>query len=406
MMPPVQSLLYNYGARGSSDPTGTTETTLRRILALTLLLAGAVCLPGCSGDDGVKAASGEDPPNAEKKQKKKPATEDEAPKEEAVPVEVVSLERGPIESVLRFSSNLEAESEVQVFSQAQRLVISLLVEEGDRVRKGQTLLRLQDEEQRSALAKARSQLEKAEREYRRVKRLYDQELISREDFTNAVFEVEQQQIAVDDAERELTYTRVAAPISGTITARYVSLGDQVQISEHLFDIVDFGSIVARVFVPEKHLPELATGLAARITAAATGDRAFEGKVDRISPVVDPQSGTVKVTVAVGRQPGMRPGLYVDVDLVVATRDDAVLIPKRAVVYDNDQMFVYRLGEDSRVDKVFVEAALEDRDHVEPVSGLDSGDRVVVAGQAGLKDDALVRVDGERDLASVVEQAAR
>ena len=69
-------------------------------------------------------------------------------KEEAVPVEVAALERGEIESILRFSSNLEAESQVQIFSEAKRLVRQLLVEEGDDVRKGELLLRLQDDEQR------------------------------------------------------------------------------------------------------------------------------------------------------------------------------------------------------------------------------------------------------------------
>ena len=108
-----------------------------------------------------------------------------------MPVEVIALQRGAIESVLRFSSNLEAESQVQVFSQAKRLVTELLVEEGDRVRKNQVLLRLQDDEQRSALAKARSQLEKAEREYERQKRLFAQELISEQAFNDATYELEQ-----------------------------------------------------------------------------------------------------------------------------------------------------------------------------------------------------------------------
>jgi multidrug efflux pump subunit AcrA (membrane-fusion protein) len=90
---------------------------------------------------------------------------------------------------------------------------------------------------------------------------------------------------------------------------------------------------------------------------------------------------------------------VDVDLVVATRAEAVLVPKRAVVYDADQMFVYRLGDDRRVERVFIEPLLTDKDHIEPREGLAAGDRVVVAGQAGLKQDALVRLPGDDESSS-------
>ena len=79
-------------------------------------------------------------------------------KEEAVPVEVAALGRGGIESVLRLSSNLEAEREVQVFAEAPRRVTRLLVEEGRPVQKGQVLLQLQDEEQKSAVAKVEIEL--------------------------------------------------------------------------------------------------------------------------------------------------------------------------------------------------------------------------------------------------------
>jgi len=358
---------------------------------LVLLAAAAVTVPACGEADGAETANdgaGEEVAEAGD------ADEDDDEKEEAVPVDVAALGQGPIESVLSFSSSLDVESQVQVFSQARRLVRELLVEEGDQVKQGQLLLRLQDEEQRSAVSKVDSELSKARKEFERNQRLHEQELISDQQFANANFEFERLQIAREDAERELSYTEVRAPISGTITQRMVNLGDQVQIGQDLFQIMNFDTMVARVFVPEKHLPTLRPGLEARISAAATGDREFTARVERIAPIVDARSGTVKVTVAVGRQVGLRPGLYVDVDLVTATNADALLVPKRALVYDNDQMFVYRLGEERRVERVYIEPALSDRDWVEPAEGLEIGDEIVIAGQAGLKDGALVELPGD------------
>jgi membrane fusion protein (multidrug efflux system) len=324
--------------------------------------------------------------------------EDCVKQEEAVPVDVAHLDRGEIESILRFSTNLEAESGVQVVSQARRLVTALLVEEGDNVKQGQVLLRLQDGEQRGALAKVQSQLAKVEREYMQQERLFKQELISQQLFDQATYEVEQLRISVEDAERELSYTEVTAPLSGKVTGRMVNLGDQVQIGEHLFDIVDFESIVARIFVPEKHLAQLRRGLVARITSEATGGLEFSGKISRIAPIVDPRSGTVKVTIDVGGLEGLRPGMYVDVDLIAATHSDAILVPKRAIIYDNDQLFVFRLGTDDlnrRVEKVYIEPLLTDKHNIEPHSGLSEGDQLVVAGQAGLKDGALVSLPGDK-----------
>jgi membrane fusion protein (multidrug efflux system) len=361
-------------------------------LAAALLAALPLGLAGCA-TSGQAATTEDDASTAETSEA---AEGDDEKKEEAVPVEVATLDRGRIEEVLRFSANLEAENHVQVFSQAARLVRELLVEEGDLVRQGQTLVRLQDEEQRNNLAKVRSQLVKAQRESQRLERLFDENLISEQDYNDATYELEQLQIAVADATRELGYTEVKAPISGTVTSRLVRLGDQIKVGQHLFDIVDFDSMVARVYVPEKNLARLHDGQPARITVQALVDRQYAGIVERIAPVVDPKTGTIKVTVTVGGQPGLLPGLYVDVALVTDVHNDAVLLPKRALVYDKDRVFVYRLEEDGHVEKIAVNPVLSDKEHVEPREQLARGDQVVVAGQAGLKDGSLVELPGAEE----------
>jgi membrane fusion protein (multidrug efflux system) len=364
--------------------------TLRSILTLLLLAALAVGAGACAGgrseaDEADGDATSEDAENGAAKE------------EQAVPVEVVELGRGEIEAVLRYATNLEAEEEVGVFSQAARQVRTLNVEEGSRVRRGQVLLTLQDDEQRTRVAKVQSQLARARREHQRQKRLYEQDLISEQAFNDATYELDQLELELEDAQRELSYTDVKAPISGTVTRRYVGVGDQVTMNQHLFDLVDFDSIVARVYVPEKELARLDHGQPARITAPALGpDRAFRGTIDRLSPVVDPASGTIKVTVDIPPQEGLRPGMYVDVQLVTDVREDALLVPKRAVVYDDDQLFVYRMDPEAKtVSRVYLVPRLEDESWIEPTGGLEPGDRVVVAGQAGLKDGAKVRLAGEK-----------
>jgi len=315
---------------------------------------------------------------------------------ELVPVEVATLGRGPIEALLRSSTNLAAESEVQVFSQAARLVRELRIEEGDRVRRGAVLLRLQDEEQLSRLARAESQLAKSRREYQRQDSLWSQRLISEQAFNEATYEVEQLELEVADARRELGYTEVRAPIAGTITSRLVNLGDTVTVNQHLFDLVDFNTLVARIFVPEKELSRLRPGLPARIYSTSLGGGPRRGRVQRIAPVVDARSGTIKVTVAIAANQGLRPGMYVEVDLVTAVHEDALLVPKRAVVWDDDQAYVFRLGEDDTVERLPLQVGLENSEHVEPISGstdLEAGQQIIIAGQAGLKTGTRIRQVG-------------
>ncbi len=354
-------------------------------LGLVAVLASYGCTVGCSvGESDARTFDrGATDPNR---------------REEAVPVEVAALSHGQIEAVLRLSSNLEAEGEVQVFAEAPRRVTRLLVEEGIQVQKGQLLVQLQDDEQRSVVAKAEIELKESGRDFERAKELYEQKLVTEETFTEAGYTVERNRLALADARRELGYTEVRAPIAGIVTERLVNLGDHVTVNQPLLRIVDFDSIVARIYVPEKDMVRLAVGQPARLRSEALGGRALTGTIDRISPVVDPATGTVKVTVATPRQKGLRPGMYVEVDLVTAVHEDALLVPKRALVYDDDQVYVFRLKEKRRVERLRVTPLLENANFIEPQGELKTGDQVVVAGQSGLKDNGLVRLPGDPEKA--------
>ena len=326
----------------------------------------------------------------------------EEQKEEAIPVEVTKLTRGPIEAVLRFSADLEAEESVPVYSRASHRVLRLLVEEGDRVAKGEVMVTLESDEQRNAVAKTKSQLDKAKRDYDRQQSLFEQALISDQVFNESRYELEQLEISLADAKRQLSYTEVRAPISGTVTQRLVKVGDQVTVNQHLFDLVDFDSLVVRLFVPERDLSRVAVGQQTRLTSQALPDRVFLGQVERIAPIVDPRTGTIKVTVEVPQETGLLPGLFLEAELVTAVRADALLVPKRSLVLDEDQVFVFRLGAEERVEKILAQPVLEDSHWIEVIEGLAEGDQVVIAGQAGLKDGDLVRLIEDKSPESLKE----
>jgi len=343
---------------------------------LALAIAVAVCLCGCTK------------PAADAKDPKKNA------KDEALPVEVTNLVRGSIEATLRNSTHLEAEEEVKVFARTANRVTELLVEEGDVVKKDQVLLRLDNDIQKTAYGKAESNLEEARLEFAREKMLFEKTLISEQAFNKARFLLRQFELAFEDAQRGLEYTEVRAPIAGTISQRLVKLGDLVNLNQQLFEIVDFNSMVARIYVTEKSLPELQLNQHARVTATPFGAREFSGYVKRVAPVVESKTGTVKVTIGFKDIGQLRPGMYVDVELVTAKRADALLLTKRALLYDGELSYVFRLLPDRKVERVTVEPKLADRLNIEPASGFKEGDQIVIAGQTGLKDGAKVRLPGD------------
>ena len=156
-------------------------------------------------------------------------------------------------------------------------------------------------------------------------------------------------------------------------------------------MVKLDDIVARVFVPGRYLPVVAENQAAVVTSEFLPDKSFKGWVKRISPVIDPKSGTFKVTIGVrGDKPSdLPPGLFVSVRVVTDTRANAILIPKRAVVYEGGERYVFTIVNDRAVKKKLT-AGFEDPQNVEASSGFEVGTQVIVLGQAGLKDGSLVR----------------
>lgn len=357
-----------------------------RALGLSALLAILV-LSGCGSDKEEQVKEGA---------KTKAAN---ASKVKPVLVELAEVKRGKIEEVLERSAALQAEEQVLVLARAQNPAVELLAEEGDLVEKDQVILRLENDSQRTNYNQAKSQSDKAKIEFDRIEKLYNQSLISESEYVNAQFTYDQAKLAEEEARRQLDYTEVKAPIKGTITSRTVKVGDKVTTGTPIFEIIDLDSTVAVIHVPEQYLPKLKKGMSARLISTTLGDAVFEGYVKRISPVVDAEAGTVKVVVGVTNRGALSPGMWVNVELVLDENDHAILIPKRSISYSVDQTFAYTIYTDTngvrRAERKRVEPRNADKDNIEPMEGFQEGDIIVVAGQAGLKEDSPIRELGEK-----------
>lgn len=353
-------------------------------------LVSLLALALVAGCDAQAKRDGED-------EKKK---QDEA-KEQPTPVVVGTVERGSIVSTISTASTIEAERQVTIHAESTGRLVDLTVEEGDKVKKGQVIARIRFDAQTNSLVRANTSLEKARVDFNRAERLYNDRVIGEEEFLKARNALEVAELDVSDRSREMRNTKVTAPFDGTITQRKVTAGAFVNNGAELLTIVDFSTLVARVFVPEKQLDRIQVGQTAEVVGKAARGRRGEGKVLRIAPTIDASTGTVKVTVsmptAATAAESFLPGMYAEVTLTTDSRNDVLLVPKAAVVRDEEQTYLFTLAGDASAGftgkRVRVETGLTDPERIEIVKGLGAGEPVILAGQTGLKDGAkVVRVD--------------
>ncbi|RMF68716.1 MAG: efflux RND transporter periplasmic adaptor subunit [Calditrichaeota bacterium] len=315
--------------------------------------------------------------------------------EELVPVETTKARVGEISSYLLLSSNLETERMTDVYSRVQGLVEATYVDEGDYVKKGQVLLSLEAEEYALAEAKARVEYEQQKSVFQRSEAMFNKQLLSKEEFDQAKYTLEARKIQWQQAKLNLDYTKITAPISGVVGERLARQGDRIQPSDKLFTVIDAEEMIAVVHVPEKELGVIEKGQPAFITSAHLQGTRFAGWIKRVSPVVDPQSGTFKVTVGV-RNKGkrLRPGMFVNVNIITDTHKNAVLVPKTALLYENEKMYAF-VVRDSVAHKIEINAGYQDYENVEALTDIQPDDDIIVVGQAGLKDQTRVKIVAQR-----------
>ena len=333
---------------------------------------------GGSGTEGVALAS---------KTTEGPADKEKTP----VPVSVSPIALGAVSSYITTTANLVPENEVKVLAEAEGRVDQVLVEEGDRVGRGQILAQLVKDDADITFKKAHLRSESARLAHERAVKVVDENLMSREAFDKVTLENEVAQQELAEAQWRLDKTTIRAPFGGRVTERVVKPGQHVRPGDALFTVSDFDPLIARIYLPEKDVIGLQEGREVRITLKASDDTRFAGRIRQISPVVDPATGTVKVTVEAAARPAIvRPGAFVTIEIVREVHARAVLLPREAVIRELQDSYVFVVRGDV-AERREVSLGLEEGGRIEALSGVTAGEQVIVAGQGGLKPGSPVKV---------------
>lgn len=353
-------------------------------------------------------------------------TDGQAKPDEPTPVRTVAAVRGSVDASVNATANLRALRNITILSRSEGVVQRVAVEEGDFVRSGQLLCQLDDRELQvdlelasQRLAQTRVQLESAQIvreklqsqvtakriELKRNEDALGEGLVSDTDVAlvrnqlaelthdersqeasvrENQFRVEELQAEIAKVQLQIAHAKVTAPFTGTIVKRSIDLGQSVRASDELFDLAAFSPLYADVFLSEAESRAVKPGQAASISLDIS-QAAVDGRIVRVSPVVDGETGTVKVTAEIASPTAQfRPGAFVRVNIRTDTVLDAVLIPKSAVIERDGETYVFVTDNDVAHRKT-VQLGYEDGASVEVRTGLGLGEMVVVAGQGSLEE---------------------
>jgi len=349
------------------------------VLAIACLAAA-----GCGGGkdpgeskDGAQASVGKDGKPAEKKP-------------DAVPVEVARASRRSIAASYTGTANLEAPGEAQVVAKTSGVMVQLLAEEGDQVRAGQVLARIDGDKVRLEVARQKAIVDKLESNYRRSQELAQARLVSAEASDQIKYDLASARAAYDLARLELSYTNIVAPISGVVAQRMVKPGNLIALNAPVFRIVNNAHLEGVLNAPEREMARLRAGQPLRMVVDAVPGKVFIGKVDRVSPVMDSASGTFRVVCAFDNAPELRPGMFGRIEVVYDQRQDALTVPRIALLEDEGEPAVY-VVRDKLARRTPVTLGYTTGEYAEVRTGLKDGDRVVTAGKVAIRDGTEVQV---------------
>lgn len=337
-------------------------------LTLTAFLLAA-CQPG-DGDNETEADEGTTP---------------------AIPVEIASATRGDIFAVYSGTAPIEAFADATVIAKVGGEVREILVEEGDDVKSGEVLARLDGDRLRLEMEQAGANLRKLKKDYQRNVDLKERGLISAGDFEKIQYEMEALQATYDLAALELGYTEIRAPIDGVISERFIKIGNTIDVNAPTFQVTSLEPLISYLHVPEREYRRIDPGQEASIFVDALAGEEFAAIVARVSPVVDPDTGTFKISIEVS-DPSRRlkPGMFGRINIVYDMHEDALQIPRSAIVEEAGKTAIFVVADDV-AERRIIRTGYAESGQIEVLEGLDDVEAFVIVGQTTLKDGATVSI---------------
>jgi membrane fusion protein (multidrug efflux system) len=303
----------------------------------------------------------------------------------APPTSVVAAvaKKESVTETLSLVGTIAANEIVELKSEVDGIVEEINFQEGQRVKKGDLLVRLEETKLKAALTEAEANFRLSQSTYDRAQQLFKDKLISQQEFDQAASTFQSSQASQDLKRRLLRDTRIVAPFSGVVSARNISPGQVIgAMTTTLTWLVDFDRVKVEINVPERFLSQLQLEQTIEISVATYGARKFQGKVYFIAPQIDPATRTALVKAEIANPKlELHPGMFANLDLTLKIRENAIVIPEIALaqLQEGDRAVVYVVEAGSTAQPHQIKLGVRLPGKVEVLEGLKGGEHVIVEG---------------------------
>jgi membrane fusion protein (multidrug efflux system) len=313
--------------------------------------------------------------------------QEEAP---AVPVRYTEARQASLRRSLDLTGSVESRRSSMVASEVEGLVEKLAAREGDRVDKGEPLVELRrqnialrHEAMQGQLKEAEARQQLALTSLDRSQGLFEESIISQQQLDDAASEYEAWQGRVAQLKADVARLEddlVRAPYAGVVVEEHVAEGEWLQEGGEVVEMVDFRDLEVTVEAPESYFAGLSTGDKAKVEIRAIPGFEVEGEIRAVVPRADARARTFPVKVAIPNPEGrIGVGMLARVKLPVGELQEAIVVPKDAVVSQGPERIVFRIGEGEVLERLSVETGTSQGVWVAVTGGIEAGDRVVTRG---------------------------
>ena len=311
--------------------------------------------------------------------------------DEAVKVEVTQVKTATADRTSRYSGTVEEENGTLLSFAVGGTVSRMLVDEGDRVGKGQLIATLDAEQLTHNHAAAQAALAQAEDAYRRMEELHGKGSLPEIKWVEAQTALDRARAAEQVARKQLADCRLYAPFAGVISRKVAERGQNVAAGTTVAKLVSVGTLKVKIAVPENEVAQIAVGQKATVTVNALGGASIRGTVGEKGIVADPLSRSYDVKISVpneGRR--LMPGMVAEVAIDGTRHQEACIIPAHVVQIDEKNNEFVWLAVGGKATKRVITCGEFTASGVVVTSGLGAGDRIITKGQQKVSEGTKVK----------------
>lgn len=320
----------------------------------------------------------------------------------AVPVSIENIKLKSIQQFISTTGTANALSETELLSEIEGdyyLQINPKTGRkfklGDRVEKGQVIVKLENEEYENSLAmeSQRLSLEIAQEEYQKQKSLYEKGGVTLVELRSSEVSEVDARYAYEDAKIQEAKMEIVAPFSGIIVELpYFTQGVRISSDESIATLMSYEKMYVEINLPEKNISEVKTGQKVLVTSYTLSEDTLVGHVTELSPAISTETRTFSGKLEINNpQLKLRPGMFVKANIITAQKDSAIVIPRDVIMTGSRGKYVFVVGRNSSADNRWITTGISNQDEVEVLEGLSANDRLIIKGFETLRDNSKVKV---------------